>query len=159
MSTNCDGTRYIDCNCEAEAWDFLKRAGLHTLEIEALKDIGYFTAPASKGHPLACAGGLMRHSINVSKILLDLASHMLGERSCCRIGMLHDLVKCYCYRPADGEDGRYEYVRPATISRTRCGVGADCARLRLLPDDKGDDGDSLAHGCVRSGRQGYEGIP
>lgn len=103
---------YIDCDCEAEARDFLKRAGLHTLEIANLKDIGYFVAPASKGHHLACAGGLMRHSINVSKILLGLASYMLDERSCCRIGMLHDLVKCYCYRSVDGEDGRYEYVQP-----------------------------------------------
>lgn len=100
---------YIDCDCEAEAWDFLKRAGLHTLEIENLKEISYFIAPASKGHHLACAGGLMRHSINVSKILLDLASQTMGERSCCRIGMLHDLVKCYCYRPVDD---RYEYVQP-----------------------------------------------
>ena len=103
---------YIDCECETEARDFLKRAGLHTLEIENLEDIGYFTAPASKGHHLACAGGLMRHSINVSNILLDLASRTLGDVECCRIGMLHDLVKCYCYRPADGEDGRYEYVQP-----------------------------------------------
>lgn len=100
---------YIDCDCSAEALDFLKRAGLHTLEIEALKDIGYFTAPASKGHHLACKGGLMRHSINVSNILLDLASHTLGDVECCRIGMLHDLVKCYCYRPVDD---RYEYVQP-----------------------------------------------
>ena len=73
---------YIDCDCEAEARDFLKRAGLHTLEIENLREIGYFTAPASKGHHLACAGGLMRHSINVSEILLGLAVHTLGERSC-----------------------------------------------------------------------------
>ena len=103
---------YIDCECETEAVRLLEVAGLNPVQISNLEDIGYFTAPASKGHHLACTGGLMRHSINVSKILLDLASHMLGERSCCRIGMLHDLMKCYCYRQVDGEEERYEYVQP-----------------------------------------------
>ena len=29
-----------------------------------------------------------------------------------RIGMLHDLVKCYCYRPDEQEPGKYRWMPP-----------------------------------------------
>ena len=38
---------------------------------EALKEIGYLDAPASKGHHLAVAGGLAEHSVHVTNILLE----------------------------------------------------------------------------------------
>jgi len=75
---------------------------------EALKEIGYLDAPASKGHHLAVAGGLAEHSVHVTNILLE--TRAVPEVSAYRIGMYHDLVKCLCYKAVG--DGKYEYVQP-----------------------------------------------
>ena len=75
---------------------------------EAMKEIGYFDAPASKGHHLAVAGGLAKHSMRVTEILLE--THAVSEVSAYRIGMYHDLVKCLCYKAVG--DGKYEYTQP-----------------------------------------------
>lgn len=82
---------------------------------EGLKRMGYFHAPASKGHHLAVKGGLVRHSLNVTKRLVRL-SDAIGvkwsrDESPYLVGMLHDLVKCQCYRL--NPDGKtYSYVQP-----------------------------------------------
>lgn len=82
---------------------------------EGLKRMGYFTAPASKGHHLAVKGGLVQHSINVTTRLVRL-SGAIGvkwsrDESPYLVGLLHDLVKCQCYRLND--DGQtYSYVQP-----------------------------------------------
>lgn len=82
---------------------------------KGLDHMGYFTAPASKGHHLAVKGGLVRHSLNVTKRLVRL-SDAIGvkwsrDESPYLVGILHDLVKCQCYRlNADGQT--YSYVQP-----------------------------------------------
>ena len=76
--------------------------------IEGMRRIGFFDAPASKGHHLAVAGGLAEHSIHVTDNLLK--TRAVPEVSAYRIGMYHDLVKCLCYK-AVGE-GKYEYTQP-----------------------------------------------
>jgi len=78
------------------------------LTFEALKEIGYFDAPASKGHHLAVAGGLVEHSIHVTNILRVTQS--MPDVSAYRIGMHHDLVKCLCYKAVGG--GMSEYTQP-----------------------------------------------
>ena len=75
---------------------------------EALKKIGYFDAPASKGHHLAVAGGLAEHSVHVTNILLE--TRAVPDVSAYRIGMYHDLVKCLCYKAVG--DGKCEYTQP-----------------------------------------------
>ena len=75
---------------------------------EALKEIGYLDAPASKGHHLAVAGGLAEHSVHVTNILLE--TRAVPDVSAYRIGMYHDLVKCLCYKAVG--DGKYEYTQP-----------------------------------------------
>lgn len=75
---------------------------------EALKEIGYLDAPASKGHHLAVAGGLAEHSVHVTNILLK--TRAVPDVSAYRIGMYHDLVKCLCYKAVG--DGKYEYTQP-----------------------------------------------
>ena len=75
---------------------------------EALKEIGYLDAPASKGHHLAVAGGLAEHSVHVTNILLE--TRAVPAVSAYRIGMCHDLVKCLCYKAVG--DGKYEYTQP-----------------------------------------------
>lgn len=89
--------------------DYLEGSGLTGEQIGRLRDFGYFTAPASKGHHGAFSGGLALHSMRV-------ANHMFGlrvfkeDRSNFLVGMLHDLVKVHCYRRK--EDGSFEYVDP-----------------------------------------------
>lgn len=87
---------------------YLNGAALAPNVISRMMSIGYFRAPASKGHHLAHEGGLVEHSINVVDRLLELGA-FTNEESAYRVGMLHDLVKCYCYK----EDGvGYKYVQP-----------------------------------------------
>ena len=86
---------------------YLEQAGLRTDLESWLCGIGYFDAPASKGHHLAERGGLVKHSVNVTRRLVEL-TETLGvkwsrKESPYRVGMLHDLVKCRCYRAVNGE--------------------------------------------------------
>ena len=87
---------------------YLERTNQPPGTIEVLERIGYFTAPASKGHHLAVEGGLAEHSWRVTSILLDMKA--FPEASAYRIGMYHDLVKCLCYKAVG--DGKYEYTQP-----------------------------------------------
>ena len=96
----------------------------------ALAGIGYFTQPASKGHHLATKGGLMRHSVNVTRRLVALTD-ALGvywprPESPYLVGMLHDLVKCRCYRAVTGaaqdEAPSWEYMQPEYPGHGACSV-------------------------------------
>ena len=75
---------------------------------DALVDIGYLQAPASKGHHFAEPGGLVKHSMHVTNFLLE--TRAVSDVSAYRIGMYHDLVKCLCYKAVG--DGKYEYTQP-----------------------------------------------
>ena len=93
---------------------------------EALAGIGYFTQPASKGHHLARKGGLMRHSVNVTRRLVALTD-ALGvcwprKESPYLVGLLHDLVKCRCYRAVPGEEEKWEDVQPEYLGHGACSV-------------------------------------
>ena len=87
---------------------YLERTNQPLAVFETLKEIGYFDAPASKGHHLAVAGGLAEHSVHVTDILLK--TQAVPDVSAYRIGMYHDLVKCLCYEAVG--NGRYEYTQP-----------------------------------------------
>lgn len=107
---------------------------------EGLKRIGFFTAPASKGHHLAVNGGLVQHSINVTKRLVRL-SHAIGviwsrAESPYLVGLLHDLVKCQCYRI--NPDGKtYSYVQPKWPGHGTASVMIATVELgiKLNPDE------------------------
>jgi len=96
----------------------------------ALAEIGYYVAPASKGHHLARRGGLLRHSVNVTQKLVALtdALHVYWPRpeSPYLVGMLHDLVKCRCYRAVTGaaqdEAPSWEYMQPEYPGHGACSV-------------------------------------
>jgi len=88
--------------------EYWKRTDQPLSVFEALIEIGYFDAPASKGHHLAVAGGLVEHSIHVPDNLLE--TRAVPEVSAYRIGMYHDLVKCLCYKAVGS--GMYEYTQP-----------------------------------------------
>lgn len=99
---------------KTQAMKYLELAGLSEKQIDKLKEIRYFSAPASKGHHLAETGGLVKHSVNVTRNILTLtdayAFKWKRQESPYLIGMLHDLVKCKCY--AERVDGGYGYVFP-----------------------------------------------
>lgn len=96
----------------------------------ALRDIGYFDAPASKGHHLAERGGLLVHSVNVTQRLDEITDALCvkwpRKESPFLVGMLHDLVKCRCYRAIKGserdEKPSWEYVQPAYHGHGACSV-------------------------------------
>ena len=93
----------------------LHGAALESEQERRLRAIGYYDAPASKGHHLAYRGGLVLHSYNVARRLVILGN-ALGvtwsrPQSPYLVALLHDLVKCKCYRL--NPDGKtYGYVQP-----------------------------------------------
>lgn len=95
-----------------------------------LSGIGYFNAPASRGHHMAKRGGLLRHSVNVTRRLVALTDAFgvfwPRKESPYLVGMLHDLVKCRCYRAVTGaaqdEAPSWEYVQPEYHGHGACSV-------------------------------------
>lgn len=81
---------------QATASEYLRKAGLNDVQVAMLATFGYFRAPASRGRHLCRPGGLAEHSINVTDQLLALRVFD-NDQSAYKVGMLHDLVKCYTY--------------------------------------------------------------
>lgn len=105
-------------NLDKDFYNSLLRSDISAGAFDGLVNIGYLEAPASKGHHLAEKGGLVKHSVNVTRELLKL-THTLGvkwprEESPYLVGLLHDLVKCRCYRSTMSQIGAlaWEYVQP-----------------------------------------------
>ena len=113
---------------DAEAYLAIAEIGVPI--IGALRGMGFFYKPASKSHHLACDGGLALHSANVTRRLVELTKALdvkwiRAEAAPYVVGMLHDLVKCSCYR-MKGRDtsGRpeWEYVQPGYPGHGVCSV-------------------------------------
>lgn len=108
----------------------LGESGITKGQYDALDRMHYFDAPASKGRHLARIGGLMEHSVNVTRRLLAItdAWNVIWPRkeSPYLVGMLHDLVKCRCYRPVSGTEQdaepKWEYVQPEFPGHGACSV-------------------------------------
>lgn len=77
------------------------------IPIPKLRDIGFFTAPASTKRHGAYEGGLFDHSLEVAKFLVEMTTR-LGLKwektySPYIVGMFHDFCKCEFYhKEADG---------------------------------------------------------
>ena len=123
----------------------LEKAGLSTNFADSVLDgIGYFTQPASKGHHLSTWGGLVAHCVNVTRRLVELTD-TLGvkwsrEASPYLVGMLHDLVKCRCYRAVPStvqdEEPKWEYIQPVYPGHGACSVAiAGELGVRLQKDE------------------------
>ena len=77
------------------------------------------TVEGLQKHHLAEPGGLAIHSTNVTYWLLKLSETMEVKwprpESPYLVGMLHDLVKCFCYRPITGAgQDKIEYKKVET---------------------------------------------
>lgn len=104
---------------------------------EQLEKIGFFDAPASKGHHLAEHGGLAKHSVNVTKWLLKLTDVMEviwpREESPYIVGMLHDIVKCRCYEFKNcGAEEQIVYARHPYAGHGAASVAIICAELEAI---------------------------
>ena len=72
--------------------------------LEWMEKADFFTAPASTRYHLACAGGLMQHSVHVFQRLEKLCAAEYGdqcpysEETIAIAGLLHDLCKVNFYR-------------------------------------------------------------
>ena len=134
---------------EALTGMYLTNAGLSEEQIQKLRDVGYFEAPAARKHHLAEPGGLAIHSTNVTYWLLKLSETMEVKwprpESPYLVGMLHDLVKTSCYVSVEGEatdeHGReiekwFEYVQPAYPGHGIASVmiAAELG-IKLMPDE------------------------
>lgn len=128
---------------KCEGLDYLCDAGLDNTQIDNLVSMRYFTQPASKGHHLAEVGGLVRHSVNVTNRLVQL-TEALGvkwsrKESPYLVGMLHDLVKCRCYRAvcvAGHSEPKWEYIQPIYPGHGVCSIAmAEELHIRLMPDE------------------------
>ena len=110
----------------SDAETYLAFAGIGAPVTTAMRGMGYFSQQASKGHHLAKHGGLMRHSVNVTRRLLALTGALCvywpRKESPYLVGMLHDLVKCKCYRVVPGEEEKLEYVQPEYPGHGACSV-------------------------------------
>ena len=123
-----------------EAEDFLARAGLDRGAMDKLRQEGFWAQPASKGHHLNGFGGLREHSLNVTKRLLQL-TETLGVRwprpeSPYLVGMLHDLVKCRCYKLISPDPVTWQFVQPEYPGHGWCSaaIAAELG-IELLPEE------------------------
>lgn len=71
---------------------------------------GFTELPASLNHHLACRGGLLMHSVNVTASLIDLTEGLgltwMRHESPIIVGLLHDLCKLEFYKVSP-ENDRY----------------------------------------------------
>ena len=127
---------------EVDVTEYLAKAGIDQDQWMKLDQIGYLEQPASKGHHLSGYGGLAMHSVNVTERLVQLTKS-LGvrwprEESPYLVGMLHDLVKCRCYRLRGVTHGKpeWEYVQPVYPGHGACSAAiASEIGIKLMPDE------------------------
>ena len=121
---------------------YLMIAGLDAYQLERPNKLGFFGQPASKGHHLSGYGGLAQHSANVTNRLIELTD-LFGVKwprsiSPYLVGMLHDLVKCRCYKLREEIDGKpqWEYIQPVYPGHGACSVSiANELGINLVRDE------------------------
>lgn len=73
--------------------------------MEWLESTDFFSAPASTKHHGCEEGGLVKHSLNVCKRLLDRKDLKCSWETAVIASLLHDVCKIDNYIPVAGEDG------------------------------------------------------
>jgi hypothetical protein len=94
---------------------YITREGAADLLSWMTQKTDFFTAPASTRFHLACEGGLVQHSVNVTEVLLERWSADENPESLAICGLLHDLCKTNFYKVStrnvkNEETGQWEKV-------------------------------------------------
>lgn len=86
--------------------------------VDILRDMGFFTAPASIHHHGKYSGALFDHSFTVTKTLLSFTERLelkwKDKRSPLIVGMFHDLCKVDNYKKSNGDEA-WEYNNAALL--------------------------------------------
>lgn len=119
----------------------VKREGNENL-LEHLKASGYFNAPCSSQYHLAEEGGLLKHSVNVTDLMLDMADllNCFEEdvtESIIICGLFHDLGKANYYdKPNYVENilksGKQSAAKPYARNKDRLNVSHEIASIHIL---------------------------
>lgn len=124
-----------------ELMESVKREGKEDL-IEHLKINGYFNAPCSSQYHLAEENGLLKHSVNVADLMLDMADLLNcfeenTKESIVICGLFHDLGKANYYdKPNYVENilksGKVSAAKPYTTNKDRLYVPHEIASIHIL---------------------------
>lgn len=106
-----------------------------------MREIGYFDAPASSAYHLSKRGGLLEHSVNVTEILLKLASVLdapYTRETLIVVGLLHDIGKASYYgKPNYIENilksGKRSDAKPYEPNKERVAIPHEVAALHIIP--------------------------
>jgi len=123
------------------------RKGIEAV-LEGLDKLGFFKAPASSKHHLACEGGLLQHSLNVymqadvirsAQIKLNpQMEERLPMNSIIIASLLHDVCKAEIYKKVmknrkNKETGRWEEYETYDYDYSHCPLGhGEKSVIRLI---------------------------
>jgi len=102
-----------------ELWSEVTREGSLEL-LGKMRTMGYFDAPASSSNHLAKRGGLLEHSINVTELMLKMATATdapYERETLIIVGLLHDIGKASyygkpAYKPNILKSGKVSEAKP-----------------------------------------------
>lgn len=122
------------------------RKGIETV-LEGLEKLGFFEAPASSKHHLACEGGLLQHSLNVymqadvirtAQIKLNpKMEERLPMNSIIIASLLHDVCKAEIYKKVmknrKNDKGQWEQYEAYDYDYSHCPLGhGEKSVIRLI---------------------------
>lgn len=147
----------------------IKREGIEEL-VADLDDLGYFTAPASSNFHLATEGGLLEHSLNVTRLMVwDAKTKNSKEtlESIYIVGLFHDLGKANFYnKPLYIENilksGKRSEAKPYERNKELVGLEHELASIVILLKYIELTEDEIfairwSHGLYTSGGYDYKG--
>ena len=126
-----------------EDFAYIKRPGAENL-LKYLEDGGFFEAPASTKYHGSYAGGLVEHSINVFKRLVELAkseekrSNTVSSQSytidtLATVALLHDICKIDAYKK-DGKGG-YTYTNNFPVGHSEKSIFRILQHMKLTDEE------------------------
>jgi len=108
-------------------------------KIQLLKNISFFTSPASSKYHLSVPGGLAQHSVNVTNTMIKLNEDMklgLKREDIIMAGMLHDLTKSGSYKNNVLKSGNVSNAQPYKTDKNFT-LGHSAESIYLITNDLG----------------------
>lgn len=125
-----------------EDFAYIKRPGAEKL-LQYLEDGGFFEAPASTQYHGSYAGGLVEHSVNVFKRLVELVKHEEKEAKAfsttytidtlATVALLHDVCKMDAYKKDD--KGGYTYTNNFPVGHSEKSIFRILQYMQLTDEE------------------------